>query len=75
MNYPVGMKVDLQYPTYHYPLRPWGASDCPDCGGVCTGHYLKPVDTLNSSLEPMVQPPSVVLKNEFAKLKGTFPSS
>ena len=57
------------------PDRPWGASNCPDCGGACSGHYLKPEKALQSSLSPMVQPPSITLKLEFAKLNSTSPSS
>ena len=57
------------------PDRSWGASNCPDCNGVCSGHYLKPEKALQSSHPAMVQPPSVILKLEFAKLKGTSPSS
>ena len=57
------------------PDRSWGASNCPDCNGTCSGHYLKPDKALQSSLPPMVQPPSVTLKSEFTKLKGTSPSS
>ena len=57
------------------PDRPWGALDCPDCSGTCTGHFLKPIEALQSSLPPMIQPPSAVLKQEFAKLKDVSPSS
>ena len=57
------------------PNRPWGASDCMDCNGTCAGHYLKPVEALHSSLPSMIQPASVILKEEFVKLKGASPSS
>ena len=53
------------------PARPWDSSDCPECSGQCTGHFLKPADAVDSSLPVMLQPPSAVIKEEFGKLKGT----
>ena len=50
------------------PQRCWGSSNCTDCSGPCTGHFLKPMDALSSSLSPMV-PPSVILKEAFDALE------
>ncbi len=50
------------------PQRCWGSSNCTDCNGPCTGHFLKPKEALVSSLSPMV-PPSTILKGAFDALK------
>ena len=42
------------------PSRPWG-SNCSKCEGVCSGHFLKPLEAYNSTVKPMHQPPSVQL--------------
>ena len=49
------------------PERQWGATNCPDCKGVCTGHFLKPEIALQSPVKPMVQPPSHCIKEAFQK--------
>lgn len=53
--------------------RPWGRSDCEKCSKkghtLCHGHYLKPEDALQSTLQPML-PPSLVLKEVFKEQKG-----
>ena len=44
------------------PNHPWGRADCDQCRGICSGHFLKPSEALNSTLTFMAVPPSVVLK-------------
>ena len=58
----------------HDPERPWGQSNCDTCKGSCYGHYLKPDETLNSNLMPVV-PPSTYIKERFDKLVEYPPSA
>lgn len=43
------------------PARPWGGSSCTECNGHCSGHYLKPEESLISFSEPS-EPPSCVIQ-------------
>lgn len=52
--------------------RPWGGQ-CQECNGTCSGHYLKPKDTVKfisnkGTVECDSIPPSVILKDEFNHL-------
>ena len=54
------------------PARPSGGQ-CQECSGVCSGHYLKPQDTVTLISEKGVSvcdslPPSVVLKEELNRI-------
>ena len=56
------------------PSRPYGNPNCEDCrGNFCSGHYLKPKDTLSSSSSSIKQP-SFILKEAFDKLESYPPS-
>ena len=55
------------------PSRSWGSA-CSECEGICSGHYLKPLEAFNSTMKPLSEPPSTVLSEAFKKLKGTAPS-
>ncbi len=55
------------------PSRPWGSSTCKDCKGVCGGHYLPMDQLLAADHESHLEPPSLVLKQWFNKLKGKEP--
>ena len=60
-------------PVIKDPARPWG-DQCQECTGVCSGHYMKPKDTVSIILnkgtaECNSVPPSTVLKDEFNRLK------
>ena len=53
------------------PSRPWGNSNCPDCKGICGGHFLKPNENLQNirgATNHMLKPPSLVIK-EFLQSK------
>lgn len=39
--------------------RPWG-SQCSECKGSCYGHFLQPAEVLQSTLQPMLEPPQKV---------------
>ena len=56
------------------PDRPWGGSNCDKCKGACYGHFLKPSESLTSSLSPMTVPPSGLLKQAFLALRKYPPS-
>ena len=56
-------------PQYHVIPLPvpdpdcgWGSSSCETCSGFCAGHFLTPEEALQSTLTPMAQPPSTLLK-------------
>ena len=55
------------------PARPWGSSNCSECGVKCYGHFLPPDIAMLSPSRGMVKPPSVYIKETFDKLK-TNPS-
>ena len=57
------------------PDKPWGRTDCSECTGRCSGHYMKPLQAIESPLQPMSKPPSAILKEAFQNLKGKSPSS
>ena len=46
------------------PARPWGGSSCTECKGHCSGHYLKPEESLTSGNEPC-ESPSCVIQQAF----------
>ena len=46
--------------------------NCAECKGVCSGHFLKDIESDSS---PMVQPPSMILKKAFQSLKGVTPTA
>ena len=56
------------------PSRPWGASDCPDCGGSCYGHFLKPDAAMTALLPRMRKPPSVAIREIFQRFTNWPPS-
>jgi len=47
------------------PARQWGAPDCPNCKGKCSGHFLAPDGAIFSPLKGMTKPPSVYIKEMF----------
>ena len=54
------------------PERPWGGQ-CQECDGICSGHYLKPQDTVRLISEKGISvcdslPPSVVFKEKFNRI-------
>ena len=54
------------------PERPWGGRQ--ECNGTCSGHYLKPKETVNfisnkGTVDCDSIPPSVILKDEFNNLQ------
>lgn len=53
------------------PAKPWGSKDCSTCNGLCCGHFMKPEVAMLSPLEPMKQPPSVVIREVFKRIKGS----
>lgn len=53
------------------PARPWGSPDCPNCDGLCYGHFLSPDAAATSLSMPRMQnPPSVTIREAFKKLTG-----
>lgn len=58
------------------PERPFGSSDCSQCKGVCTGHYLKPEQlrkAFASGTYIAPKPPSEVLLSAMKNLKYEIP--
>lgn len=58
------------------PKRPFGSSDCSQCKGVCTGHYLKPEplrESFDSGTYITSKPPSEVLLSTMKNLKYEIP--
>ena len=56
------------------PNHLWGRADCDQCRGICSGHFLKPSEALNSILTSMAVPPSVVLREAFQECSQYPPS-
>ena len=56
------------------PSRPFGDPNCTACQGMCSGHFLKPEEALESHSAPMSKPPSVIIKDFFNSLKGSQPT-
>ena len=56
------------------PSRSYGNPNCQECKGYCHGHFMKPTESLASSLPQMKKPPSVILKEAFDSLKSYPPS-
>lgn len=54
-------KIPLPVPD---SSRPWGDQNCPTCKVFCAGHYLKPVESLQSDSVPC-EPPSSVIQSIF----------
>ena len=52
------------------PARPWGSPDCPECNGLCSGHFLAPDAAMLSSLPRMQKPPSILIREAFQKIMG-----
>ena len=44
------------------PSRCYGIPSCQECKGFCCGHFMKPHESLASSLSPMIKPPLLFLK-------------
>lgn len=44
------------------PQRPWGGTSCTECKGHCCGHYLKPEQSLTSSIKWSDPPSTIILK-------------
>ena len=69
-------------PITHIPLPvadgtgPWGNLTCNTCEGFCAGHYNHQfIDVKDkSAIAICIPPPSIVLKNEFSKLKEYPPT-
>ena len=61
-------KIPLPVPD---PSRPWGDQNCPTCKVFCAGHYLKPVESLQSASVPC-EPPSSVIQGFFKQSHGTM---
>ena len=58
------------------PERSYGSSDCSQCKGVCSGHYLKPEqlrEAFRSGTYIASKPPSIVLLSKMTKLKYEMP--
>ena len=47
------------------PNRSYGNHKCKECKDFCYGHFLKPEETIACTLQPMIKPPSVILKEAF----------
>ena len=70
--FPDGPAVEfLPFPVRD-PSRPWGSTECSECGigSQCHGHYMKPDDLLlnivqSSSTATVVLPPSTMIKDFF----------
>ena len=59
------------------PKRPPGNLECPECKGVCNGHYLKPDNhllNLRQCTRPVCMPPSDVIKTREAKTDSKLSS-
>ena len=56
------------------PTRPFGDPNCSTSQDQCSGHFLPPEKMIESKEEPMIQPPSVVLKEFFQSLQGSEPT-
>ena len=63
--YEGGPSVDNLLLPVPDPKRPWGDTNCPDCKGTCTGHYLKPEEILGSSHQTFSPLPSVEIQKSF----------
>ncbi len=60
--YPGGPPVSYIPLPFMDVSRPWGSTDCLECGGFCNRHYLKPEDLAgNQSIDASV-PPSVKIQ-------------
>ena len=69
--YPEGPTFDYFSLPVPDPSCEWGSTGCSKCGDkVCYGHFLTPEISLQSTSTAMMKPPSQILKEEFAKLKG-----
>ncbi len=51
-----------------------GSMSCSKCTSFCSGHFLIPEKAETSHLDPMTQPPSVIIKKAFLELQGESPS-
>lgn len=56
------------------PNRSYGNHKCKECKDFCYGHFLKPEETIACTLQPMIKPPSVILKEAFDSCT-TYPPS
>ena len=70
-NGPEYHKIPLPIPD---PNHSWGNSSCTICSGFCAGHILTPEEALQSTLTPMAQPPSTLLKQCLDKFCDAEPS-
>jgi len=70
--FPGGPEVSFVPLPIPDPEQPWGSTDCEKYDGICYGHFLSSIE--KSYLPPMPKPPSVIMKEEFLRLKGE-PSS
>ena len=50
--------------------RPWG-SQCSECKGSCYGHFLQPAEALQSTLQPMFEPPQKVAEDPQRQVHNT----
>ena len=72
--YPEGPKLDFIPLPIADSKYPWGNKSCTKCKEFCAGHYLSSSEVLTSTLTPMSQPPSCMLKEFHHSLCGRKPS-
>ena len=52
------------------PSRPWGDQNCSTCKGLCSGHYLTPIESLQYASVPC-EPPSSIIQGVFKRFRTT----
>ena len=66
--FPNGPTLDHNLLPVVDPTQPFGDPNCSTCQDKCSGHFLPPEKLFESKQVPMIQPPSVILKDFFHSL-------
>lgn len=54
------------------PDQPWGSTTCSKCEGRCYGHFISSEKAQSSTILPMNEPPSSIIKKSLIVLMGIF---